>query len=587
MENGKVFQEPSKIYDPNELNLEEDLKLVSLRSESPPRKYKVSLSFTEWGSYFNEGFSVNSVNNGILIRREILRDDCKDEVIQLSIENAKDFSFKNSDKKSFCDIQEDLKEDMFVRYHSCEDKAKNIDELFGESKLSVLDDKLLKSDDFQIKDDILDNLDNNEENKNNFNEEVTLNSVQLEYPDKKEEEKISDYSKEYEIREELITVNKNKELKLREFEIKNLNEKLNQQKFQNKIILDENKKLLEIINIFKILQNLEKPSNSKSTTSIPVEINEIEKDIKNYKSNKQNQSPKKIHNEDFSDFFDTNNIEQNSQINSLTINSPTKNNNKQDYKPEIADKNCKTYINTDRKKKTSYGDKYRQLSKKNKEMEAHFRQPRHEECHKQKEFIKTKKEDRRYTGNKNWNILLKSKDEEQDLKILNEKMRIQEFLPIKRIPNQCEESENIEYNSHDFQKINLLSSSYDKFINYNSENQNNKFADSTDFEPIVRKLEKYKEMNDKLMNCLSTENIFTKIDVEKRKKDVEKLNEILDYLDNLRMTQRRQEHMIPFYLVDRNKIYENIVNYINLKNKEKFKLPTRLRSPKKKIKNQN
>ena len=53
-------------------------------------------------------------------------------------------------------------------------------------------------------------------------------------------------------------------IRSRDDEIRSLNDKLYSYKNQNKVILDENKKLLEIINIFKILQNLE---NSKKTSS--------------------------------------------------------------------------------------------------------------------------------------------------------------------------------------------------------------------------------------------------------------------------------------------------------------------------------
>ena len=41
-------------------------------------------------------------------------------------------------------------------------------------------------------------------------------------------------------------------------EIKNLSDKLNAYKYLNRIMLEENNKLLEIINLFKILQNMEK-----------------------------------------------------------------------------------------------------------------------------------------------------------------------------------------------------------------------------------------------------------------------------------------------------------------------------------------
>lgn len=76
----------------------------------------------------------------------------------------------------------------------------------------------------------------------------------------------------------------------RDDEIKNLNDKLSSYKNQNKIILDENKKLLEIINIFKILQNLEnsKKKNideSKEPLNDNLEMESLDIDIE--KSNNQ------------------------------------------------------------------------------------------------------------------------------------------------------------------------------------------------------------------------------------------------------------------------------------------------------------
>ena len=54
--------------------------------------------------------------------------------------------------------------------------------------------------------------------------------------------------------------NKNKDR-----EIKNLEDKLSAYKYQNKIMLEENNKLLEIINLFKILQNMEKENETLPT----------------------------------------------------------------------------------------------------------------------------------------------------------------------------------------------------------------------------------------------------------------------------------------------------------------------------------
>lgn len=96
-----------------------------------------------------------------------------------------------------------------------------------------------------------DNFNSNVLNSNNSNE---LNNFGIDLNE------IGDFEKYKYSRPQSITS------KSRDDEIKYLNDKLNSYKNQNKVILDENKKLLEIINIFKILQNLE---NSKKNSTDP------------------------------------------------------------------------------------------------------------------------------------------------------------------------------------------------------------------------------------------------------------------------------------------------------------------------------
>jgi hypothetical protein len=86
----------------------------------------------------------------------------------------------------------------------------------------------------------------------------------------------------------------------------------------------------------------------------------------------------------------------------------------------------------------------------------------------------------------------------------------------------------------------------------------------TSYEHLINLLEKYREMNDKLISCLNKDDFTVKIDTERRKQDVENLEQILEYINSVKDNQERseKEHVIPFYLIDKRKLYENIVNYI-------------------------
>jgi hypothetical protein len=74
------------------------------------------------------------------------------------------------------------------------------------------------------------------------------------------DEKIEKSTEPQDLQYSKLEGNNERLLKNKEDEIKKLNSKLNTQKFQNKLIMDENKKLLEVISIFKMLQNLEAQS---------------------------------------------------------------------------------------------------------------------------------------------------------------------------------------------------------------------------------------------------------------------------------------------------------------------------------------
>lgn len=106
---------------------------------------------------------------------------------------------------------------------------------------------------------------------------------------------------------------------------------------------------------------------------------------------------------------------------------------------------------------------------------------------------------------------------------------------------------------------------------------------STSYDHLINLLERYREMNDKLMACLNREDLTVKIDTERRKQDVENLEQILEYINSIKNLpdKNEQEHVIPFYLIDKRKLYENIVNYIyHTKDRGVYNIPTNPKSSK-------
>jgi len=98
----------------------------------------------------------------------------------------------------------------------------------------------------------------------------------------------------------------------------------------------------------------------------------------------------------------------------------------------------------------------------------------------------------------------------------------------------------------------------------NSENHSEK-DEKYSYNKIIRMLEKYREMNEKLMTNLNEKNFLSQpvvIDLDKRKRGVENLKEILDYITITKTLEEKRDQIIPFYLIDKRKLYENIVNYI-------------------------
>lgn len=86
--------------------------------------------------------------------------------------------------------------------------------------------------------------------------------------------------------------------------------------------------------------------------------------------------------------------------------------------------------------------------------------------------------------------------------------------------------------------------------------------DVRNYNNLIHYLEKYRDLNDKLIETLESEkNGEKKIDLDKRKKDVEYLENVLDYITNLG-DNKESKDLIPFYLIDKRKLFENMVKYL-------------------------
>jgi len=114
-------------------------------------------------------------------------------------------------------------------------------------------------------------------------------------------------------------------------------------------------------------------------------------------------------------------------------------------------------------------------------------------------------------------------------------------------------------------------------INFNKEKNSKIFLENLDslldeknpeekdvrnYNSLINYLEKYRDLNDKLIETLENEkNGEKKIDLDKRKKDVEYLEHVLDYITNLG-DNKESKDLIPFYLIDKRKLFENMVKYL-------------------------
>lgn len=94
------------------------------------------------------------------------------------------------------------------------------------------------------------------------------------------------------------------------------------------------------------------------------------------------------------------------------------------------------------------------------------------------------------------------------------------------------------------------------------EHKNTDEKDGKNYSNIIQYLEKCRDFNYKLIESLESEKSGEKkIDLDKRKQDVEYLEHVLDYISNLGENKDSKD-LIPFYLIDKRKLFENMYKYL-------------------------
>lgn len=771
-------EENKKEDESNKPQVEEVELDKNKKSETESISTAVPSLLVEFESYFNEGFDIYSINNGIIQTRVPIM-QVNDyaypyEIVEFKIDNVQDFSFQE-EKYEVNKTEGNIKKDEEISNERClkilhtEDNEGKLkvedlnDPPGGEGKMSIeqsdketiieknennnITDEFLRDEDFADnpedgvireemytedkldEDDLLEDrvkpispkkveevrdekkkaeLDQVDEESENESEEKNIpiaenfpiaeneteNKIVLHT---KEEEKCTEEDAKIQVEENKVPdqteineecIDRKHSFKTKDDEIKNLYEKLDAQKYQNKLIMDENKKLLEIINIFRLLQNLEnekpvsqtKPSEEVEVKS-PTELFNKEKELIRLKEHYNTYSVKSnnlIIQEDLKnieqmksnprEISEINNNNQELIAKSSSSEIIAKKQEEEDLfdnegereiilkvnKPKIqSDRNIlisnhqksndnvvnsrKNFINTNKAKKTtSYGAIYKDkpkegcinnnepmtkssskssfikinedLSKTNNDQKAKKNFITINSNNKPQSLVKNtsnfSKSAQRATDKANTNLQMNSSQSQQEYENMskmnmyrnypnpytniglnvinsNNENEINNYIPS--ISNVSPDlSSPVEYFSHK-EKLNennghtniLFNKNYDfnSFSNeeldinidnlYNVRSQNkNLNCTPSSYRQLINLLEKCKEMNDRLITTLNKEDFGLKIDVDKRKKDVENLEEILDYINSAKSLQEKQNHIIPFYLIDKRKLYENIVNYM-------------------------
>jgi hypothetical protein len=466
--------------------------------------------YTEWSTYFTQDYNIPSVNNGIsetVSRRQSMK-------IEL-LWDVQNFSFN----EGLCEAA------VVEQYNKLDDRV-NQEMLVNNIFETNENDKL--ADDFFNEDFGVFSQGDNGVKSTNVEDTKTNQTSPGNQDMMKLLDNAFDMSKLKESEFSGVLRKTTSKEDVRDGEIKQLNEKLSSYKHQNKIILEENKKLLEIITIFRELQKIDEMD--KKTTPGVGDLKPSEMGIS---SNKNTLSQDKLFT-----------LEANRSANSLKSSKQSK----------------VSYINTNESNgsgsKKSYGDMY-----KNKSSYGANQVEKTGVASKPQSFIRIGSN---YSSPNN-SYYLSSKHSNSN-KSEGERLHSNDLIAntvtsVDRIsPSDVMSSQ---------QKANRLNENYNNIVfnNYNVDEacrtiKTDNNDDICNFDQIIDLLEHYRDMNDTVIKNLTPEQNDNSVNLNRRKEAVESLEEVLGYINSLQDLQERKNHIIPFYLVDKRKLYENMMGYI-------------------------
>jgi hypothetical protein len=512
----------------------------------------------EWVNYFTEEYTITSINNGIsdkaIIRKKssnieflvdinnfsfndgYIEDEQNGIVNCLSIKQQ--YSSENAETvRKLLTPDEDINDDL--NKHKEEVVNRNNFELtlYRENDLGV--------DLYNINNEL--KLDENILRKEVFTEPTkTIEIIQT--------EEIETYKFENK-EEETVAIELTSPQTTNDKEIKYLNEKLESYKHQNKIILEENKKLLEVISIFREMQTLEENEREK---------HKLRDKEYNYNENSLKQ---------FADISTSMNSNKHNKLkpegNTFTLgnktNDITSNTNKTSEKV--------SYINTNGSLSNGSNKKYGDLYRNRKLTTENSKKEREKASSKKETFIRI---NTNASKGSNCNYYCESSKksntnserlDSNDL-IYSSANSIDKVSPagmsnLKKFESYSEDKNNVIFNKRGVEEEIL--STHGEYKEDDKLNYNN----------IIDILEHYKYMNDTVIKNLTIDTNVPFVNIEKRKESVQSLEKVLEHINSIYDLQERKNHVIPFYLVEKKKIYENMLQYFftkkdsNLRNLKK------------------
>lgn len=234
-----------------------------LQSDPPsfnPSLISASSYKREWDEYFNYDFDIKSINNGIAKSSSKLEEYFQDlQGIDLRMSNPNSFSFQL--KETGDHLQSESKKSDYlitvenVNFNTEEDPFEN-DELFTDNikpfiNYNEIAEKFVKNIFIRAqKEDLIEPCDS-------YKDLVDIDKLEKRY-------------------EAFLNYKNNtlkREIESKEEEIEKLNDKLSKCKYQNQIVIEENKKLLEIIHLFKLMNEIDKKKRGTEEERSDDEIN--------------------------------------------------------------------------------------------------------------------------------------------------------------------------------------------------------------------------------------------------------------------------------------------------------------------------